>query len=374
MLKVKEQIILAVFITLLSVGTAFSQDFWEPQTNITGYISTELNYFDGVDNLDVTYGTAISEAGILVTYQPTSNFTLKSVFVYRPGFQFDQMLNEAYGQLKVNDYVNVKVGRFLLPLSPMNTYYYAPVNTSATLPLLVSNHEFFPLNADGISLNGKSGEDVKLSYDLFAGGFRNTTWLRTGAVGFFGSEVTYFSTKQGDPISIDESFNNTYNVAAGGNVALSYKQFATVGFSLFKQKDYIIPIGANVPADFLYPGSPAMYVVQDYEAKKLSYAFNAKLKYENTTVYGEYWTGDLNINNTDYDLDGAFVVVSQTINKVTPYVRFEHQTTTSVEYNRYTVGINYKPSFTRTVKAEYMLYEQETGNIGGLIATLIYSF
>ena len=50
MLKVKEQIILAVFITLLSVGTAFSQDFWEPQTNITGYISTELNYFDGVDN------------------------------------------------------------------------------------------------------------------------------------------------------------------------------------------------------------------------------------------------------------------------------------------------------------------------------------
>ena len=91
------------------------------------------------------------------------------------------MLNEANIQYKVGEKAGIKVGRFLTPLSPMNTYYYAPVNSSATLPVLVSNHEFFPLNMDAVSYNGNIGENFKISYELFAGGYRNTTWMKTGA-------------------------------------------------------------------------------------------------------------------------------------------------------------------------------------------------
>lgn len=353
---------------------AFSQTYWEPQTNITGYVSTEFNYFNNLDGYDINYGTSISEAGILVTYRPQSNFTLKSVFVYRPQFSFDQMLNEAYGELAVNDNLNVRVGRFLVPLSPMNSYYYAPVNTSATLPVLVSNHEFFPLNTDGVSINGSIGDDFKFKYDVFGGGFRNATYLPTGPVGFFGKEVSYFSTQLNDPIEIDESFNNTYNLGAGFKTGFSYKTYVDAGFSLFKQMDSIIPLGVNLPPNALYEGSPATYIVQEYDSKKLSYGFNATFKYNNTQLAGEFWKSELNVNNIDYDLKGSFVTLSHRINQVTPYVRFEKQVTTRVEYNRYTAGFNYKPSFSQTLKLEYMLYDHSTGNIGGVIAALIFSF
>lgn len=152
--------LLFTLLLVFGVQAVQAQDYFEPQTNITGYISTEFNYFDNLENYRVTAGSAVSEAGMLVTYMPTSSLRLKTVFVYRPEFEFDQMLNEAFGELSMSKMVNFKVGRFLLPLSPMNTYYYAPVNTSATLPILITNHEFFPLNMDGVSINGAFGDDV----------------------------------------------------------------------------------------------------------------------------------------------------------------------------------------------------------------------
>lgn len=373
----QNKILITTLILFFSFGTnlVFSQSFWEPVTNITGYMSTEFNYFDELDGYENNYGTALSEAGILISYRPTSKLTLKGVFVYRPGFGFDEMLNETYGQLSLSSLLNFKVGRFLLPLSPTNTYYYAPVNISATLPILVSNHEFFPLNIDGVSINGSPGNNFKFKYDIFAGGFRNTLYLKTGAIGFFGDEVTYFSAKSGEAIVIDESFNNSYNIAGGGNIGFSYKSYIDAGFSYFKQANSTLPIGIDLPADALYPGSPATYMVSEFDYEKSTFGFNAKLQYNNTSLAGEYWNADLTLDEIEeVKVKGAFVILSHKINKLTPYVRYEQQETERVKYDRYTAGFNYKPGFERTLKLEYMLYDHSSGNINGIIGTFIYSF
>ena len=76
----------------------------------------------------------------------------------------------------------------------------------------------------------------------------------------------------------------------------------------------------------------------------------------------------------DVALKGSFVELSHRLNKFTPYLRYEDQLTIDVEYTRYTIGVNYKPSFTQTVKLEYLLYDHESGQVNGLVGTLIYSF
>ncbi|MCC5926449.1 MAG: hypothetical protein JJU41_07795 [Bacteroidetes bacterium] len=363
-----------VTILILGVSSIYSQGFWEPQTNITGYIATEFNYFDELQDYRTNYGSAVSEAGILITYQPTERFTMKSVFVYRPDFTFDQMLNEAFGQYSLSQKVNIKVGRFLLPVSPMNTYYYAPVNTSATLPVLITNNEFFPLNIDGVSVNGSIGNEFRVSYDLFGGGYRNTTWLKTGAVGFFGDESAYFKKQIGSEFTVDQSYQNTYNVAFGGSVAFSYNNFVTLGFSAFKPIDETVPLGVNLPENALFPGSPATYIIQEFTFEKIAYGVNLRLQHENTRFVAELWDSNLKADGGDVDLNGAFAELSHTINRFTPYVRYEQQQTDDVEFRRYTAGINYKPTFERALKLEYLFYDHEVKNINGVVATFIYSF
>jgi len=336
---------------------------WEPETKITGYAATEFNYFDELDGYKLNYGVAVPEAGILASYRPTSRITFKTVFVYRPDFTFNQMLNEANVQYQVANAFIIKAGRFLTPLSPMNTYYYAPVNTSATLPVLITAHEFFPLNIDGISLNGTYGDRFRINYDLFAGGYRNTTWLKTGALGFFGDETAYYKRVQNSTNTVDPSYNNTQNLGYGFHVGFSFLDYVTVGASGFKPKDEMLPIYV-IPLD----------VTVEYGAKKFSYGLNFKLKYNNTRLIGEFWKSDLKIDESNVDLNGSFVELSQGLGKFTPYARYEQQHTDDVEFKRYTGGIAFKPMFETTIKVEYMKYDHETNPINGVVASLIYSF
>lgn len=362
---------------MVGMNNSYSQSNWEPLTNITGYISTEFNYFNELEDYRVNYGSSVSEAGLLMTYRPTSNFTIRGVFVYRPNFDFDQMLNEAFGQYSFSSALNVKIGRYLLPVSPMNTYYYAPVNTSATLPILITNNEFFPVNMDGVSMNGQFGNNFRFRYDLFAGGYQNSTWLKTGALGFFGDEVSHYKKLVGSMYTVDPSYNKTYNVGFGGSAGFSYKTYADIGFSIFKPKKESFPVGVNLPENAAFPGSPEMYVVQDFTMDKMTYGINFRFQFNQTRLLGEFWFSDFDgdaEDAIDVDLEGSFFELSQSIEKVTPYIRYEYQITDDIEYKRYSAGINYKPSFERTFKLEYLLYEHDVKNISGLVASFIYSF
>ncbi|MCW3805113.1 hypothetical protein [Plebeiibacterium marinum] len=361
----KRRIITIAWVLML-LSAAFNvkaQDNWEPQKRITGYISTEFNAFDDLKGYDNNYGVTLAEAGLLTTYQPTENLTFKAVFVYRPDFSFNQMLNEANIQYKLGEKTNIKAGRFLTPLSPMNTYYYAPVNSSATLPVLVSNHEFFPLNMDAVSLNGHIGSNLTFSYEVFAGGYRNTTWMKTGAVGFFGDEVAYYKNIIQSDYTIHQGYNNSYNVALGGNIRLAYQDYIKVGFNVFKPKNEYIPVYLT-----------KFDMVKELETDKLTYGLDFKLALNNTKVIGEFWNSDFSIGPDEVDLKGSFIELSQMINKFTPYARYEYQTTNDIEFERYTAGLMFKPTFESSFKLEYLHYEHKVQDIDGMVLSFIYSF
>ncbi|GAF01854.1 hypothetical protein [Saccharicrinis fermentans] len=363
MRTIKKQLLVLTAVLAFFGVQINAQDQWEPQTKISGYLSTEFNYFNDLDGYDKEYGVALSEAGILASYQPLKDVSLKMVFVYRPDYSIDQMINEANIQYRLSQNVNFKVGRFLTPLSPMNTYYYAPVNISATLPVLISNHEFFPLNMDAISLNGKFGDDVSISYDVFAGGYNNAMWLNTGAVGFFGNEVSYYGALLNSPFTIDDSYKATRNLAVGGNIRFAYQDYVNIGLSMFNsQKE-------KVPA--MVMGNNSVLI---FDSERFSYGIDAKLSYNNTQLIGGFWNSDLTINNKFIDHKGAFVELNHSFVKITPYVRYEDQTSFYIEFQRYTGGVMYKPSFETTLKCEYLHYEQEVQNLDGFVVSLIYSF
>ena len=79
-------------------------------------------------------------------------------------------------------------------------------------------------------------------------------------------------------------------------------------------------------------------------------------------------------NGGDVDLEGTFAQIAHRVDKFTPYARYEFQHTNDIKFRRYSAGVNYKPSFTRTVKLEYVRYDHDSGDINGLVAALIYSF
>jgi hypothetical protein len=269
------------------------------------------------------------------------------------------MLNEANAEYKFNDYFNAKVGRFLTPLSPMNTYYYAPVNNSATLPLMISHHEFFPLNMDALSFNGKIGDEFKFKYNVFFGGFRNALWLKTGSLGLFGYEDTYL-VKDASALAMPE-VNSELNFGGGGQIGMAYKDYLDLGFGIFKSED-----------PFIEPHSQMNMI-----AKKSSFGFNLKAKLSTLQLLSEVWHSTVKIPVVgvgDLFYDGGFVELSNTFNKITPYARFEYHDAAGMKFNRYTAGINYKPIFETTMKLEYVNYDHDITDLSGIVATLIFSF
>jgi hypothetical protein len=372
-----KKIAFGILMLLGSYGVAFSQANaeWEPQTSITGYGALEYNYFKDLQFFDRDYAMSLTEAGILVNYKPKENLTLKTVFVYRPGYNFSQMLNEANAEYKFTDLLRFKGGRFLTPLSPMNTYYYAPVNTSATLPMLIQNHEFFPLNMDGVSANGKIGETLKLDYDLFFGGFHNALWLTTGSRGLFGDENNYFQRVSNlDTVPLNTTnANDVLHIGGGAHLGFSFEEYVTIGLNTFRSSE---SVKGTLPDGL---GGELAYSTM---VKKSSYGLNAMFKYSTLKLIGEYWktTASMDFFGTDLELvyKGAFAELSNTFGKITPYIRYEfHEipnNTALQDYYRYTGGINYKPQFETTFKLEYLYYKYESHDLGGIVTTFIYSF
>ena len=372
----KGNLLIIGILVSFSASIYAQEEGWKPRTNNTGYIALEGNYLSDIQYYDREYGMAISEAGLLTSYMPIEKLTIKSVFVYRPNLSIDQMLNEANAEYKIKDFLNLKGGRFLVPLSPMNTYYYAPVNNSATLPMLIQNHEFFPLNMDGLSFNGSVGEDINIKYDAFAGGFKNFLWIGTGALGFFGTEYDYFQRIVNmDTTGYSETTANVdLQFGMGGHVDVSYEDYITIGAGIFSSSESITSKEEEPDT-----GQVATSITH---VDKLSYGVNLKIKLATLQLLSEYWktTVTLDFGGMDFDMDyyGAFVELSNTFGKFIPYIRYEYHerptTAQQIDYYRYTGGINYKPIFEVCIKLEYIYYDYQSLDLSGLVGTVIYSF
>jgi len=382
----KNKLLSLLFAGLFAIG-AQAQDTWEPKTLLTGYISTEFNYFSNLEFHDRNYATSISEAGFLATYQPLEKLIIKSVFVYRPNFSFDLMLNELYGEYNVHDLTKVRFGRFLTPLSPMNTYYYAPVNNSASIPLIISHHEYFPLNIDGMNLNGKYGNDgVQIDYDLFAGGYRNSLYVRTGAMKMFGNEDSYL-VRTDSTEAYENNLNDKLNVGFGGHVGAGYKDIIDIGFGVFKGEetmDFEMQLGAATvdTTGFMWTIAEPQTIENKWYINKISFGGDITIKAGSFKLLAEAWNTKVSFEETDdfsfpaSKFKTVFVEASNNFSNVylTPYVRYEYHDAAELKYSRVTGGVAFRPIFSTVFKLEYMHYDYSERNLSGIVGSAIFAF
>lgn len=387
-LKVLQSLALAA-ITL----NLYSQEAeWEPQKNVTGYIATQAEFINDLKYAERNYGASLSEAGLLINYMPLKGFSIKSVFVYRPLASLDQMISELSAEKELlnnsSGFLKLKIGRILTPLSPMNTNFYAPVNVGIALPLMVAHHELYPVNIDGASLNGEMGDNLKFKYNVFGGGFRNSLLMSSGPLGFFGNEDSYLQKINGKNSSFDlESLNSKLSFGGGAHLGIAYNDLVEVGINYFTHEKG--EINTQIP-------KYGMLLFDSLKLRRDVFGLNLKLNYSGFQLNAEQWWCNVSVNNrvfapnpetgalmeiksdTSALSSGGYYEFMYTIGKFTPYVKFENHNVNlfdflKLDYNRYTVGLNFKPSYEITIKLEYVHYDYDK-TVDGALLSVIYSF
>jgi hypothetical protein len=360
---------LIFIVTMLSLSGLLSgqEEQWEPQKKVTGYLSLEGNYFNNLKFFTRDYALAVPEAGILFTYQPIEKLTFKGVFVYRPVWSFKDMVSEISAEWKLNDGLKIKAGHMLTPLSPINTFFYAPMNLGIALPILVSLHENYPINMEAISFNGTLGDKFKIDYNAFGGGYFNSVGLPTGAMSFFGQEDSYFSAISNHSTFSPSDFSSS--VVNGTN--LQYGAGAHLGFSL---QDYV-QVGLNVfhGNEKTSDGTDSLGNSSIRTTNKLAFGINFKIKYNTLQLSGESWNSNFDWGNgSSTKVKESFIDLSNSFGKFTPYAKYEWNMLFGGNISRYIVGLNFKPIFETTFKLEWFAYNKE--NINGMLFAAVYSF
>jgi hypothetical protein len=361
----KSKLLLLFF--LIITLTCYSQDEnWEPQKQVTGYFTFEGEYFNTLKYFNRDYALAMPEAGILFNYMPLSKLTFKGVFVYRPRCELRNMISEISAEYKIKDIFKIKVGHMLTPLSPVNTYFYAPVNTGIILPMIVSLHELYPISMEAVSINGVWGDNFKVDYNIFGGGYFNSITLPNGAMGFFGQEGNYFSAIQrGGSFSPDGYATDAVNseslmYGTGIHTGFSLKDILQVGFNVFK---------ANEKFSNILNDSTTM----NMELNKTAFGINFKLKLKNFQISGERWGSNFAFGGMGIEhFKGAFIDISNSIGQFTPYARYEYSQSSKANITRYVIGLNFKPIYEITFKLEGFAYDID--NLKGITASAVYSF
>jgi hypothetical protein len=385
----------ALYILVLVTITIniYSQDVeWEPQKQVTGYIATQAEYIDNLKYSERNYGASVSEAGLLVNYMPLKGLSIKSVFVYRPLSTIDQIISELSAEREIlntnSGFLKLKIGRILTPLSPMNTNFYAPVNVGIALPLMVAHHELYPVNIDGISFNGETGDNLKFKYNVFGGGFRNSLLMSSGPLKFFGNEDSYLLKTNGKNSSFNlESLNSKLSFGGGAHLGVAYSDMVEVGLNYFTHvKGEVV---TQIP-------KYGQLLTDSLKIRRDVFGINLKLNLKGFQLNAEQWWCNVSVNNrvfapvpsslsfvelksdTSAMSSGGYYEIMYTAGKFTPYVKFESHNVNlfdflNLDYNRYTVGINFKPSYEATIKLEYVHYDYDKP-VDGALLSVIYSF
>ena len=145
-----------LILVLLSFSKmVISQVEWEAKAHFAGYINAVTEYCDNPD-FDNKFSSGISELGFLSNHKPFKNIELKGTLVYnQQTFFIDQILMEAYGIFHMDEMFKIGLGRFVTPLSPINLYFYEPLNTMSFSSVQFSQNQIFPQNITGIQLAGE---------------------------------------------------------------------------------------------------------------------------------------------------------------------------------------------------------------------------
>jgi hypothetical protein len=333
------------FLTL-GIFNVNAQDQWEPRFYGTGYIVTEFEYAN-VDTFETRDQTALglSEAAYCATYLPLQKLEIKGTFLYRNGVEsVDKAIVEAYSNYSFNNALKVGLGRYLTPLSPTNHYFYAPLNNSATLPLLINHYMLFPQSFDGVKVSGEFGSKIKYGYTGIVGQYLSLGHNTTDLLDFQGSEEFIVTT--GDVL--EEEISNPLGLAIRLN--MNVNEVFKIGGNYF--------FGNSTTADPKKGSDEVDYV----DSKRNTFGADMSFVLNNFNIKGEYWYGEKHTNKGEVDdeasySDGYYAEASYQYKNVTPYIKYDYvHDVDNVNTIKYTAGLAYRPLFQTLFKVEYGKY------------------
>lgn len=311
-------------LALLSASQVNAQEEeLEPQTFFTGYASTIAEFTNQPEHRETNQdvGVGLAEVGFLISHKPTKEIELKSTFVWEhssPDLQ--SLLVEAYGTYTFGDKFKVGVGKFLTPLSPVNTYFYAPLNPSISLPMVIANHNLTPRSISGLQVSGQFGNELKIDYNVTYGSYDTNQFIRRGIINLMGNEV-FASAVPGS-----ENLESQFDLGGSARLAFDY-DFVSLGLNYFEGTRSLIPF-----FDFVTNTRGEFASRRWSTGADLHFNINDRLKFN-----AEYWVGtnktiddpiNLNPNTGEYvseslDVSGYYAELLYTIGKFTPYIRYE---------------------------------------------------
>jgi hypothetical protein len=272
---------------LIAIAIGFSLHAQETgkKTHITGYINavaewTDAEYIDQAifnpTGFMKDYAIGLSEFGLLATFKPNEKLEFKSTLVYTHfTFHVSQIFVEAYGKYSFSDMLQIGAGRFLTPLSPVNLYFYAPLNPSGVVPMLVSHHFMFPQSISGFQVQGETDFGLlKFGYAGSIGSYPYINHFEAGVLGLQAQEDAYSGLGY-----YDTSKDKINNYLCGTGRAYSVINDAiTLGANLFVGDAQQVE---NVNGGFKY-----------YPSSKYTYGVDLHLDYYPFKVNAEYWAGE----------------------------------------------------------------------------------
>lgn len=342
----------------------FAQDEGESRTHFTGYVNAVAEYSDAI-KLKKDYAFGLSDIGFLGTYRLNDKLEFKATLVYSHyTFHISQLFVEGYGQYNVADELKLGVGRFLTPLSPVNLYFYAPLNPSGVVPMLVSHHFLFPQSISGFKINGEFelGSSFKFGYAGTLGTYAYINHFESGVLSLQAQEDSYPSFGYYDTEA--DKINN-YLCGTARAYGIINNMF-TLGFNYFKADAQ--QVTQDVNGNFIY-----------YPSRKYTWGVDAHLQVNNFKLNGEYWAGTQETTkktdeilgaHTENDYEAYYGEFIYDGDVFKPFVRYDFIKDVTVNKvglptTAATIGLAVRPRFETLLKFEYKrVFAREITNIG----------
>jgi len=357
------------FVTLLAMLLCLfvvAQDEWEKITHVTGYVNAVAEYSD-CKNLKKDYAVGLSELGFLATFKPTRKLEFKSTLVYTHyTFHVSQIFVEGYGMYNFNDGLKLGVGRFLTPLSPVNLYFYAPLNPSGVVPMLVSHHFLFPQSISGFQLGGnfELNSSLKFGYNASVGTYQYINHFESGVLSILSQEDSYPSFGYYDTEA--DKINNYLCGTARLHFTVADK--FTFGANYFKADAQ--QVTQDINGNFIY-----------YPSTKYTWGIDGHLNIANFKLNAEYWAGkqettketDAIIGHIENTYEAYYGEIIYDGEVLKPFVRWDYISDVTVNKvglptNAATIGIAVRPLFETLLKFEYKrIMGREITDIGNRI-------
>lgn len=350
-----------LLLLLLCYVNSIAQGEWKPQVHFTGYLNSIVEYSDQADTSAIGLptvkhrGVGLAQAGFLATYKPLEKLEIKSTLVYSPWARsLHDVVIETFGLYTINSGLKLGAGKFLTPLSPSNLYFYAPLNPSGVLPMVVSHHMFFPQSISGIQVAGAFGENLKLNYNATYGNYYITDHLEGGILGIQGQEeIMPFS---GHYEVYEGNMPKSY-LGGSGRLSLNYKEIGILGLNIFEGTESNL-----VVLDAATGGVSSLET-----AKQRSLGVDLHLNIQKFNLNAEYWKADINTTKSvpKYSLiyKGYYAELTYDGGTFKPWARYEYIEDAKAIFTdgslidlpmvTYSVGLAYRPIYETIFKLEY---------------------